>query len=136
MKYLFIDLDGTLAPSRQKASAEMVKTLYTLTQDFDQWRVIIVSGAEAERIKHQIPLDLTLMSQNGNVMSRGNEILWENKLENKKEILQHIRLLTQRYIFAEIEDRGSQMTVSFTGFNALQSIKNKFDTDKKSDLKC
>lgn len=132
MKYLFFDLDGTLCPSRQNASEEMIRELERIKKTK---RVLIVSGAELSRMMLQVPLKYTTyFSQNGNEIYDGDRIIRKNELTNKAEILEHIEILKKSYPNAEVEDRGSQLVVSFTGFTAPQEIKDKFDPDRKIRL--
>jgi HAD superfamily hydrolase (TIGR01484 family) len=125
-------MDGTLCESRQKATSEMLIHLKALNE---KKKVFIVSGAELARMELQCPMKyVTYFSQNGNIIYDGDKEIRHNELTNKEEILKHIDLLRADYPIAEVEDRGSQITVSFTGFTAPQEIKNSFDPDRKIRL--
>lgn len=133
MKYLFFDMDGTLCKSRQNAESVMLNELRRLSK---KKKVFIVSGAELSRMIIQVPLlHTTYFTQNGNVVYKRDKIVKQNKLNNKNEILAHINLLAKEFGYElsedSIEDRGSQLVVSFTGFHAPQHIKDKFDPDRK-----
>lgn len=122
-------MDGTICLSRQNATEEM---LGELTRIDEKRKILIVSGAELSRMKLQVPLKyVTYFSQNGNIIYDGDKEVRYNELPDKEEILKHIELLKKDYPNAEIEDRGSQLTVSFTGFTAPQDIKDRFDPDRK-----
>ena len=88
--------------------------------------ICIVSGAEKKQILLQIgDLKCHLLAQNGNDTFMWTKVLLE---EERNEILTHIKQ------FAElgedyIEDRGCQITYSFTGHHAPVEIKKAFDPD-------
>ena len=122
-------MDGTLCHSRQDATPKMLQELNRINE---KHKIFIVSGAEMSRMLKQVPLTYTTyFTQNGNVIYDGDKIIRQNELENKMEILEHINLLKKDYPNAEVEDRGSELVVSFTGFTAPQNIKDKFDPDRK-----
>lgn len=132
MKYIWFDLDDTLSKSRQEALPEMVEELNRIKKKYE---VFVASGAELKRMMWQVPVaDLTWFAQNGNEVFGDNQIFWKKELSNKKEILDHINILKEGYPNAEIEDRGSELVVSFTGFHAPFDIKNAFDPDRKIRL--
>lgn len=129
MKYLFFDLDGTLTESKKDAEPYMLAELDRLSQ---RYNLILVSGAELARMTRQIPRDyFTLLTQNGNQVYENGEILWKNELVGKEKIYKHIDLCLKELnmVVKEdmIEDRGSQISVSFIGHNAPTAIKKLFD---------
>ncbi|MFA5095319.1 MAG: HAD-IIB family hydrolase [Candidatus Paceibacterota bacterium] len=133
MKYLFLDLDGTISKSRQKAEINMLRELQRISK---KYKIFIVSGAEYSRMLLQAPVkNVVYMAQNANDVRKNGKVLWTNQLSNKKDILEHIKLIAKKFGFKlgedNIEDRGSQIVVSFTGFRAPQELKNKFDPDRK-----
>ena len=133
MKYIFLDLDGTISKSRQSAEIKMLKELDRISK---KYKIFIVSGAEYSRMLLQAPVkNVIYMAQNANDVHKNGKIIWTNKLSNKKDILDHIKLIAKKFKFKlgedNIEDRGSEIVVSFTGFHALQEIKNKFDPNRK-----
>lgn len=131
-KYLFLDMDGTVCKSRQPASEEMLTELSRVNE---KRKVMLVSGAELSRMEKQVPIPYMMyFTQNGNIVYNGDDIVLKNELTNKEEILAHIELLKKDYPNAEIEDRGAEIVVSFTGFNAPQEIKDSFDPDRKIRL--
>lgn len=126
---IFFDMDGTLTESRQIALPEMISELERIKEKYN---IIIASGAELKRMMWQVPIPgATYFAQNGNEVFEDGKLLWKKELPNKKEILEHIELLRVEYPNSEIEDRGSELVVSFTGFYANFDIKNKFDPDRK-----
>src|SRR3989338_602540 len=128
-KYIFFDMDGTLTESRQIALPEMISELERIKE---KYKIFVASGAELKRMMWQVPISgVTYFAQNGNEVFEDNKLLWRKELPNKKEILEHIELLKIGYPNSEIEDRGSELVVSFTGFHAYFDIKNKFDPDRK-----
>lgn len=128
-KYIFFDMDGTLTESRQPALPEMISELERIKE---KYHICIASGAELKRMMWQVPVSgITYFAQNGNEVFEDGKMLWKKELPNKRGILEHIEILRQQYPDSEIEDRGSQLVVSFTGFYADFEIKNKFDPDRK-----
>lgn len=129
-------MDNTLTLSRQTALPGMVEELNRIKTKYN---IAIASGAELQRIKIQVPVsDITFFAQNGNHLVEKGETIWERELTDKEEIYNHITLLVNeyqnQYPHYEIEDRGSQIVISFTGFNAPFDIKNTFDPDRKIRL--
>lgn len=125
-------MDGTLTLSRQEASPEMVDELNRIKKIY---KIFVASGAELTRMQWQVPItDIIWLSQNGNEITGDNGIYWKKNLRNKEEVLEHINLLKKDYPNAEIEDRGCELVVSFTGFHAPFEIKNAFDPDRKIRL--
>lgn len=128
-KHLFFDLDGTLTESRQEISQEMYDTLVEAKSEFD---IIVISGAEKERIKKQLKeLDVEIMAQSGNDTQYWKNLLTEKE---KEKIVEHTRKFGFSVDFMR-EDRGCQISLSFTGHNAPQEIKNAFDPDSKKRQK-
>lgn len=135
-KYLFFDLDGTLAPSRQKIRPEITELLLDLDRT-----IIVVSGSENHKIKERVgnPDCFNFkLGQNGNqVLDSANNLLWENLLsdEEKSSIYEHIKQLKAaitHYIPDEndlIENRGSQISFSIYGHNAPLEEKQACDAD-------
>lgn len=135
-KYLFFDMDKTVAPARQPILTEMFDLLSSLS-----YPIIIVSGQEVSKIGWQSN-DLTAirLGQNGNhaVDVDGTE-LWNIPLEehHQNEILKHIETLMSllphevRDDWTPIENRGSQITFSPIGNTAPVDIKNAYDPDRK-----
>lgn len=135
MKYLFLDLDDTLCLSRQEVKPNMVAELRRLSENY---KIAIVGGRTVEDMMAQIPLNLLFMGQNGNIIHQYGGIHWTNELSNKEKIYEHVNLLAKEYNFKigddMLEDRGSQIVVSFVGFHAPYEIKQKFDSDRKIRL--
>lgn len=139
MKYLFLDLDNTLTETRQVISPEMSLALNRLKQ-----QIIIVSGAELDRIKQQVPKtpkNTVYMTQNGNLTIQYNKILINNKLRNKEEIHKHIIRLCldmniSLYYDSMVEDRGNQVSFSLIGHDKPLKEKKKFDPKRliRTDL--
>jgi HAD superfamily hydrolase (TIGR01484 family) len=135
-KYLFFDMDNTLTLSRQEALPEMVRELERIKK---KYHISIASGAELKRMLWQVPIaDVTWFAQNGNELFEHNQTVWVKELPDKEEIYNHINLLVNYYCKDypnyEIEDRGSEIVISFTGFHAPFGIKHTFDPDRKIRL--
>lgn len=129
-------MDNTLTLSRQEALPEMVRELERIKK---KYHISIASGAELKRMQWQVPVQhISWFAQNGNVLFENNEIVWTNELPDKEEIYSHMNLLVnaycEKYPDYEIEDRGSQLVISFTGFQAPFGIKHTFDPDRKIRL--
>ena len=131
MKYLFLDLDGTLCLSKQKCTEEMLQGLERVNE---KRKIFIVSGGELSRMQIQVPIKwVTYFAQNGNEIFDGVTIIRKNELTNKKEILEHIKLIAGDMEITDdmIDDRGSQISFSFVGHNAPYETKVVFDPDRK-----
>lgn len=133
MKYLFLDLDGTITESKKELKEDMLQQLGRLSK---KYKIIIVSGGELSRVLIQAPVKYaTFMSQNGNEVYENEKILWTNILHNKEDIMQHITAVASemKVIIGEdmIDDRGSQISFSFIGHHGPTEIKNNFDPDRK-----
>lgn len=133
-EYLFFDLDGTLCESKKELEDNMLNELARLSK---KYQIILVSGAEYNRMLTQAPLKYaTFMSQNGNEAYENDKFLWLNKLENREEIMDHIRkvsLFQLNDVPREdmVDDRGAQISFSFVGHHAPLEVKKKFDPDRK-----
>lgn len=128
-KHLFFDLDGTLAESKQNLKQDMLEELALLSKKYE---IILVSGAELFRMLIQAPIKYAVfMSQNGNQVYSNEKMIWENKFDNKDNVLEHInkcaRELDVKIGEDMIDDRGSQISFSFVGHHAPLEIKKKFD---------
>ena len=138
-KHLFLDMDKTIAPSREPILSEMYELLSSLEQD-----IVIVSGQDNHHIAWQSNnLPAILLGQNGNhaVDLDGTE-LWNFPLtdEDRGEILAHIHTILSKLDeqpnpdWNPIEDRGAQITFSPIGNTAPVDIKRVFDPDMKKRL--
>jgi hypothetical protein len=122
-KHLFMDMDGSITESRQEISKEMFNLLSEMKLNYD---IIVISGAEKERMKTQLKdLDVEIMAQSGN-----DARYWKNLLtkSEKKQIYNHIKKYGN-IVDCMIDDRGCQVSVSFTGHKAPTEIKNAYDPD-------
>lgn len=138
MKYLFIDLDGTLCESKKEVKDDMLLELGRLAKTYG---IIIVSGAELSRMLTQAPLKYkTFLSQNGNEAYENENLLWCNEFNNKDEVMEHIgkvsKELKVKMTDDMIDDRGAQISFSFIGHHAPLELKKLFDPTRKirSDL--
>jgi HAD superfamily hydrolase (TIGR01484 family) len=119
----FLDLDNTVTASRQKIGHGMKAVLARFK---GPEAIIIVSGAGEEQIKYQLDgFPANILSQNGNVND-----LWQRYLtqEEKQKIHDHIALYAQPKDDT-VEDRGAQISYSFTGHHADILLKKRFDPD-------
>lgn len=145
-------MDGTLTPSRQQISHDMLNRLTDLRiapirkigMEADYNDIIIVSGASMEQIRNQIGGGpFSFLSQNGNVAESGR-LLWENKIpwDLKYWVLrwiyasleyscEHREWLTWPITNLEdlVEDRGCQVSYSLIGHHADLELKRAFDPD-------
>lgn len=120
---IFADCDNTICESRQKISPQMKKFLSKFTT------LIVVGGLNRERLEYQLDgLKCTILAQSGN-----DTPFWKNKLtvEEKEEVVKHIKLLGYPTGSKNIEDRGCQISYSFVGHNADIGLKKNFDEDRK-----
>lgn len=130
--HFFFDMDGTICESRQVISLKMQEALFTLKLKHNT--VVVISGAERERILKQLNrLDVTyIMAQSG-----ADTPFWRRFLSERDrvEIRRHINQIKKTYPHLLgpaddlLQDRGSQITFSFTGHNANIEDKKKFDPD-------
>jgi len=95
---------------------------------------VVISGAEVSRIEKQMDgVPCIKMGQNGNDTPDWKNLL---KKSEKKEILKHIEKI-QEFLECEdcgsntTEDRGCQISFSFTGHNADVRWKKKFDPNQE-----
>jgi len=117
------DLDNTICESRQVISPEMKEKLRVRPT------FIVISGGEKKRIEKQMDgLPCIIMGQNGNEAPD-----WYNKL-TPKEILEIHKHLHQISRHANIpvdavttQNRGCQISFSFTGHDADVNWKKLFD---------
>lgn len=128
----FFDLDNCITKSRQIISPKMKKKLLSFTESF-----VVISGAEVKRIKKQMDgVKCIMMGQNGNDTPD-----WYNKLSAKEliEILDHL-VEVSKFCSSDgfipinretTQNRGCQVSFSFTGHNADVKWKAKFDPKKK-----
>jgi phosphoserine phosphatase len=140
--YLF-DMDGTLTDSRRYLSLDMECALIKLAK---RRAVVIISGATSKQMDKQIPfrtiwkehnVNLTKMSQNGNICEARDERLWERRLHvfQRMAVFSHIHKLLSTFggecLDSEdlVEDRGCQVSYSLIGHNAPSEMKSAFDPD-------
>ena len=136
IKYLFFDLDGTLAESKKLIPEKVLMELDRLSK---KYKIFLVSGAELSRMLIQAPIKYPVfMSQNGNEVYEDNEIKWQNYMFNKIEARKHIGLLLKECNLKinddMVDDRGSQISFSFVGHHAPLELKKKFDLDRKKRI--
>lgn len=140
-KYIFFDLDNTLTRSRSIITPSMSALLTRLSKNHE---VLVVSGADAKQIAHQVGTSLVgkywTMGQSGNACSNPKGVLlWENKMDwlQKYEVLNYAHHVFLKKLFSFknkldlVQDRGCQISYSFIGHNEEVSKKEKFDSDKK-----
>lgn len=125
MLNIFADLDNCICESRQVISKEMKKAI--------SFPLVVISGAEVNRIEKQMDgVPCVMLAQNGN-----HAPAWFNKLTKKeeKEILNHVRKIAKIEVLPinkeTVENRGCQISFSFTGHNADINWKKRFDPSKE-----
>lgn len=124
MKYIF-DLDNTLCESKQLVSQQMKKALHRLKSD-----IVIISGASKKQMRKQLGKNTTKY-----VLGQSGAEYFKVKLseKQKEEIYTHINKVKRflpHYFKDEtdlIQDRGSQISLSFVGHNADSEKKKVFD---------
>lgn len=125
-KYIFADMDGTLAESKTRVLKPMVDFL-------KDRKLVVISGAKREQMKYQLQdLDCELMAQCGNECS-----LWQHELssEAERDIIEHVNRLRTYFGHQEVSDliyydnRGCQVNYSVIGSNNHQELKLSFDPD-------
>jgi HAD superfamily hydrolase (TIGR01484 family) len=140
-KYIFFDLDNTLTRSRSPITPSMSELLLRLSKKHE---VLVVSGADAKQIAHQIGAPLLgkywSMGQSGNAcIDPSGTSLWENKMDwlQKYEVLHYVYGIFTKKLFPFknkldlVQDRGCQISYSFIGHSEDVSKKERFDADKK-----
>jgi len=116
---IFLDMDNTVTESRGPISPEM----YEMLSKFET--VLICSGASKEQMINQIgDLKCLHMAQNGN-----HTDFWHRELteDERNEIQAHMALYAPTMEEDQFEDRGCQISYSFTGHHAPRDIKLAFD---------
>lgn len=126
-KHVFLDMDGCVTESRKTISSHMKKKLTPMNP-------VIISGASVKQMEKQLDgMPCVKMGQNGNDTPD-----WYNKLTHKEiiEIYKHIQRI-EKFLNASLigddtyENRGCQISLSFTGHNANKEWKEKFDPKKE-----
>jgi hypothetical protein len=149
MKYstLIFDLDGTLAPSKDKPSEPMCVVLCEALKNF---KIAVISGASFEQFESQLVANLPctdlsnliLAPTNGSAIYSFSEGEW-NCLEkstldqvDRQKITTAIKNAMDKFDIAEsdingiqIDDRETQITFSGCGSKAPISIKQSWDPD-------
>lgn len=139
-KYIFFDLDNTLTRSRSAITPSMSLLLLRLSKKHE---VLVVSGADAKQITHQVGPSLKgkywSMGQSGNAcIDPKGVFLWEHKMDwlQKYEVLNYVHNIFLKKLFAYknkldlVQDRGCQISYSFIGHTEDVAKKEKFDPDK------
>ena len=155
MKYstLIFDLDGTLAPSKERPSESMCQTL---CEALKQFKIAIISGARFEQFQKQLLTHLScadlsnmiLAPTNGAaiyIFSKGEwECLEKRTLteEEKKNIfevfnkaIKEFNVSTENLYGVQVEDRETQITFSGCGSTAPIEVKEKWDPDESLRIK-
>jgi len=140
-KYIFFDNDNTLTRSRSPITPKMARLLIALSKKYE---IIVVSGGSHEKqIGPQLGNSLRgkywSMGQNGNLcMDKSGRVLWKNDLSwmQKLEIFEYANKIIKQKFYPYknladlVEDRGSQVSLSFVGNTAPIEEKEKFDPNK------
>lgn len=126
--HYFFDLDNTLTESRSLIEPKMLETLKKLNGD-----IIIISGAEIERIRKQVPdLHYIPMAQSGAHTEYWQDSLTDLQFEEIKHYCE--KLINEfPYFFKEpmFQDRGCQVTFGFLNPELDVEIKKLFDPHKE-----
>jgi phosphomannomutase len=155
MKYttLIFDLDGTLAPSKERPSESMCETLCEALKHF---KIAVISGASFEQFLSQLVAhlpcadlsNLMLAPTNGSVIYSFQNGEWKCleksglKDEEKGKIFSAVKASMKEFGVAEnntygiqIEDRGTQVTFSGCGSKAPISVKEVWDPTETLRIK-
>jgi len=135
-KYLFFDLDNTLAEKCGVIPDNLVARLEELEREGKT--IIVVSGATLEKVASQLNgLQPTfILAQNGNEALRREQSartilympVWKRSIGETKEIYVHIAKLIQYFAkVGEAQNRGCQISYSVVGHSAPASLKRDFD---------
>ncbi|MEI7513039.1 MAG: HAD-IIB family hydrolase [bacterium] len=155
MKYstLIFDLDGTLAPSKDKPSESMCKILCEALKYF---KIAVISGASFEQFQSQLVAhlpctdfsNLMLAPTNGSAIYSFTNGKWNcleksilNK-DDKEKIFIAIKNTMEKFGIKEdntfgqqIDDRKTQITFSGCGRTAPISVKKTWDPDASLRIK-
>ena len=154
MKYstLIFDLDGTLAPSKEKPSDSM---LAVLCEALKYFKIAVISGASFEQFQKQLVAhlpctdlsNLLLAPTNGSaiyIFSNNEWVCLEKSVleeSDKKEIFDVVKNTMDKFQIpfddtygTQIEDRKTQITFSGLGSRAPISIKANWDKDASKRL--
>jgi len=143
MKTLVFDVDGTICESCQVISDEMVAVLEKLPHD-----LVFISGTHIKELTRMISSKLKrkhyILSNSGThqvevIDDNGTEIFKESlEFKDKMEIIKAFTRLIDIYKLKpktnyndQLQDRGSQITLSILGRNASKENKAKYDPDNK-----
>ncbi len=155
MKYttLIFDLDGTLAPSKERPSESMCATL---CESLNYFKVAVISGASFEQFQKQLVANLPcadlsnlmLAPTNGSAIYSFQNREWKCleksvlKDEDKSRIFTAIKNAMGKCGVAEdntygtqIDDRETQVTFSGCGSTAPISVKENWDKDSTLRLR-
>jgi HAD superfamily hydrolase (TIGR01484 family) len=124
MKF-FLDMDGTICESKQPITKEVKKALHKLKSD-----IVIISGASKKQMRKQLGKNITKY-----ILGQSGAEYFKLKLtaKDKADVYAHLAKIKRyfpHYFKDEndlIEDRGSQITLSFIGHNADIEKKRVFD---------
>jgi len=124
MKHFFFDLDGTLAESKMPVSDAIRDALNKLPN------VYVISGAQRQQMERQLHgVNCKILAQNGNDTDKWISYMGRAQ---KYRIYNHINKVRKKFKYkGDTEDRGCQISYSFTGHNAPLDVKKFFDPDKK-----
>src|SRR3989338_100125 len=139
LRYFFFDLDDTLTPSRTRMLPEHEGHFGALCERAE---VIVVSGAEENQMRAQIPDTFNgmyyLLTENGNhaVHKKGTELWSEGFSPEQKAIVgRFIDTIHDELALPVsdendlVEDRGSQISYSLIGHHEALEKKRAFDAD-------
>jgi hypothetical protein len=144
MRILICDMDNTLTESCQKLSKRMARYITKITTKAE---FAVIGGSNLSHIKEQVLDQLNVpvhvLANSGTKYYKYNgktlEKVYEIELEDKDKILKAIDELMNEYKIKpeseQIQDRGSQITLSCLGRNAPQKDKEAYDKNKKKRKK-
>jgi HAD superfamily hydrolase (TIGR01484 family) len=141
-KVIIADVDETICDSCQVISSEMAERVNHLTKN--GYEFVFVSGASTKELLRMVSSGLTeehhLLGTTGTnytlVKNNANEVIYDHKLseEERIEIMQALdKVITHFNIQSlttkedQLQDRGTQITLSAIGRNAPSEAKAKYD---------
>ncbi len=155
-KLIAFDLDGTIAKSKSEVSTTMISALANLSTKYE---IVIISGGDFSQFKKQflnkIPKNLNHLKSHLHMLpTNGTKYFKYSEGKLKKIFSEDFPKNRAREIFAaaeqvlsefqfdkiqtwgkQIENRGTQVTVSVLGQNAPLDQKEKWDPDSQIRLK-
>lgn len=140
---IICDVDDTVCPSTKIIDKKIAKEINRLLSKKNNF--VFISGSTVKQIYGQISNSLFyehhLMGTTGTeyvIVNHGIETIWKKELKESeiKEILTAFKLIMNKFNIEsldlgaeQLQDRGSQVTLSVLGRNAPSNLKKSYDPD-------